>query len=247
MTRQIRPEIRVAGNRHILFDAGSLTGPGDELFCREELARRGLVTGVARGRGETCFLRWGEEEWVLRHYRRGGVVAKVVDDVYFGSNPGKTRSWREWRLLAELYAQGLPVPRPVAARAVMNRGGYRADLVTVRIPRTQTLSHHLLQEPLAADDWIAIGACLGRFHAAGVYHADLNAGNILLGEEQSVYLIDFDRGALRPPGRWQSTNLARLFRSLRKFKRRSADFHFTPEDWTRLLEGYRASADINSR
>ena len=117
----------------------------------------------------------------------------------------------------------------------------------MRIPRTQTLSQHLLQKPLAAKAWIAVGACLGRFHAAGVYHADLNASNILLGEGQSVFLIDFDRGALRPPGRWQNINLSRLLRSLKKFKRRSEVFHFTPEDWARLLEGYRASADTNSR
>jgi 3-deoxy-D-manno-octulosonic acid kinase len=238
MTWEIHPETIVVGSSHILFDARALTEPAEELFSREVLASRGLVTGWAPGRGETCFLRWNNEEWALRHYRRGGLVAYLSEDLYFGRNPKRTRSWREWRLLARLYAQGLPVPRPVAARVVLERWGYRADLITLRIPQAHPLTHYLRRNPLPGEVWGAIGVCLRRFHTVGAHHADLNASNILLGEGDAISLIDFDRGVICSPGRWQTGNLRRLRRSLLKFRKKLPNFHFEPKDWARLLEGY---------
>jgi 3-deoxy-D-manno-octulosonic acid kinase len=84
-----------------------------------------------------------------------------------------------------------------------------------------------------------IGACLCRFHEEGVYHADLNARNILLSDSGRVYLIDFDRGALRSPSNsWRRANLERLKRSLEKFRRQERHFAFDDEDWKALLRGY---------
>ncbi len=61
-----------------------------------------------------------------------------------------------------------------------------------------------------------VGGAIARFHAAGAYHADLNAHNVLLTDAE-VWLVDFDRGELREPARlWQQANLARLQRSLHK-------------------------------
>ncbi len=62
--------------------------------------------------------------------------------------------------------------------------------------------------------WAAIGRCLRRFHDAGVQHADLNARNIMLGEQGEVWVLDFDRGRLRAPGAWSGRVLDRLERSL---------------------------------
>ena len=64
--------------------------------------------------------------------------------------------------------------------------------------------------------WAAIGRCLRRFHDAGVQHADLNAHNIMLGEQGEVWVLDFDRGRLRHPGAWRERVLDRLARSLAK-------------------------------
>ena len=96
--------------------------------------------------------------------------------------------------------------------------------------------------------WQRVGACIRRFHDRGVYHADLNARNILLGNEGAseagkIYLIDFDNGHIRcepnDDGQgWKAANLARLLRSLNKFGRLSPGFHFTEDDWQQLLTGY---------
>jgi 3-deoxy-D-manno-octulosonic acid kinase len=197
-----------------------------------------MLRGHAGGRGAAYFLRYQGQEWVLRHYRRGGLVARLLQDQYIGWRLEKSRSWLEWRLLAGLYAKGLPVPKSVAACVNRGSGFYRADLITRRIPNTQPLAQHLKRGPLDADVWAAVGNCLQRFHDLGVYHADLNANNILLDDQSRVYLIDFDRGELRRPGKWKRNNIHRLGRSLRKLKGLSPVFYFETMDWLSLLQGY---------
>jgi 3-deoxy-D-manno-octulosonic acid kinase len=67
-----------------------------------------------------------------------------------------------------------------------------------------------------------------------VFHADLNAHNVLLDAADRVWLVDFDRGELRARGAWTHANLARLERSLVKV---SAG-RYRAEHWAALLEGY---------
>jgi len=92
---------------------------------------------------------------------------------------------------------------------------YRADLLTELIPGVDPLADQL-DPGLPRIRWWQIGQTLRRFHDAGFFHADLNARNILLDPEGGVYVIDWDRGRVRPPGRWARANLARLRRSLVK-------------------------------
>jgi 3-deoxy-D-manno-octulosonic acid kinase len=57
-----------------------------------------------------------------------------------------------------------------------------------------------------------------------VQHADLNAHNIMLGENGEVWLLDFDRGRLRTPGSWRGRVLDRLARSLAKISNGSIEW-----------------------
>jgi len=242
MTSKIDPHILRSGNRHILYDGGLIAKPSDSLFDPGQLAANGQLMGQALGRGEAYFFRLEGKEMVLRHYRRGGFMAKFLKDQYVGLNPEATRAWREWRLLVNLYEKGLPVPRPVAASVCINLGVYRADLITERIPATHTLADRLKKAPLSGDIWQKIGLCIKRFHNEDVYHADLNANNILLDKEEMVFLIDFDRGCFRAPGPWKNANLLRLERSLKKIAAQSPVFHFNEVGWQGLIKGYEESA-----
>jgi 3-deoxy-D-manno-octulosonic acid kinase len=171
---------------------------------------------AAGGRGSAWFVDAPFGAAVLRHYRRGGLVARLIDDRYLWAGEDSSRCFREFRLLAELDRLGLPVARPIAARLQRSGLFYRADLLVERIAGVRTLAQWL-QGELAALPWEAIGALLARFHAAGACHADLNAHNLLLGESGALWLIDFDRGELREPAKgWATGNIARLSRSLRK-------------------------------
>jgi len=230
----------VNGNSHILCDPRLVASPDVALFDPEYYRASGALRATAEGRGSNYFITGPGGDWVLRHYRRGGLVGKVLYDRYLGLTAETGRSWREWRLLARLYAEGLPVPRPVAARFVAGCCTYAADLITEEIKGVETLSRSLGRQALPGEVWGSIGRCVQRFHRHGVYHADLNAHNILIGGDQRVYLIDFDRGAIRTRGRWQERTLHRLQRSLLKLRSLDDGFAFTSGDWSALLQGYHA-------
>jgi 3-deoxy-D-manno-octulosonic acid kinase len=197
-----------------------------------------VLQTAAGGRGTVVFLRGDDGDWALRHYHRGGLPGRFLDDHFLWLGAAQTRSFREWRLLRRLHAGGLPVPRPIAARYRRRGVGYTADLLTARIPGAEPLSARLARAPLSPEAWRRIGRCLRRFHDAGVFHADLNAHNLLLDEAGTPWVLDFDRGRLRPPGAWRRRNLERFWRSLRKLDSGRSGIHAGAGDRAALLEGY---------
>ncbi|NOR52233.1 MAG: 3-deoxy-D-manno-octulosonic acid kinase [Gammaproteobacteria bacterium] len=225
-----------SGNSFFLFDDEIITQV-DDLFFDQNAASS---ADTATGRGEAIFFSTNEGEFVLRHYRRGGLPAKFLDDRYLRFSLAGSRAWREWLLLDELYRSGFPVPQPIAARVVKEGIFYRADLVTRRLD-AQPLADLLLRETINSKLWRRLGETIARFHESGVFHADLNARNIMLDGDGQLYLIDFDRGEKRSTaGGWRRANLNRLRRSLDKFRRNSREFHFSEDDWQELLRGYQA-------
>lgn len=225
----------------ILYDADTIGQLSDDFFIPTWWASQGLILKEAPGRGTTVFVRHHDKSLALRHYHRGGLPAQFSRDSYFWLGLERTRPWREWHLLVELYNRGLPVPRPVAARVVRYGFTYSADIIT-EVVEAEPLANWLVKGRLSTTLLTGLGACLRRFHDAGVYHADLNACNILLDDAGKVTLIDFDRGELRAPASgWQQANLARLKRSLEKFRRSEMRFSFDDEDWKTLLLGYAES------
>jgi 3-deoxy-D-manno-octulosonic acid kinase len=213
----------------------------EALFDPDFWVARGELSVVPSGRGSAWFVGSNANPWVLRHYRRGGFMARVAEDRYWWSGEDRVRSFAEWRLLLFLSQCGLNTPKPVAALYRRARWTYRCDLITERISATQTLSAALVAGALGESVWRAVGAAVARLHRHGVDHADLNAHNILLDTAGVVSVIDFDRGQLRPPGTWTSRNLIRLERSLRKISAALPKDRFTPASWDELLAGYQAA------
>ena len=224
----------------ILYDASRLSQPSDELFLRSHWAARGALQEIAGGRSSIALLEvggsLGSQFWVLRHYRRGGLAAKLSQDSYLFTGRSRTRSFKEWRLLAELRRRGLPVPPPIAARYVRRGLMYRADLITELLPSTHTLATLITGRELGESGWRAVGRTIAAFHREGVHHADLNANNIVIGEvDGTVYLLDFDRGRIQRRGEWEREVLARLKRSLEKIRRQHKQVRFGEREWGWLL------------
>lgn len=230
--------------RHfLLHNPRLLPQVGPDEFSPRYWQDRDAVTGVSHGRGTTYFVRQGQAQWVLRHYRRGGLVGKLIKDSYLYTGIEKTRPVAEFRLLAKLHQQGLPVPRPVAVHVQRLGLRYRGDILIERLPAARDLVAWLSQQPLSDHQWQAIGALVRRFHDAGVYHADLNSHNILLAEDGMLWLIDFDRGTLKADGVWKEDNLARLLRSFNKEKAKLPQFHWQQDQhWPLLMAGYEKGA-----
>ena len=223
----------------MLYDASLGDHADERWFDPDRWHGRAAVDRQAGGRGSVTFLRDDARRWVLRHYRRGGAVARLLDDRYLYTGADRTRGFREWRLLKELATLGLPAPRPVAARYGRAGAFYRADLLTEELPSRTTLAQALAAGPLPTQSWSDIGCCIGRFHAHGVRHADLNAHNIVLGAAHEVWLLDFDRGRIVPRGAWEDAVLARLGRSLGKVTRGLPAGRYGPQQWQLLLDACR--------
>lgn len=230
-------KIQQLGERTILYDAALIENPDEALF--QPFDNPSVTISTAPGRGEAIFYQHGELQLVLKHYHRGGMVASVMGDRYIGFKPENTRSFREWRLLRTMQRFKLPVPVPVAASVIKTRAfSYRADLVTQTLPGTLTLADYLFENRLDDARWRQLGKTLSSFHEKNIYHADLNARNILLDDEK-FYLIDFDKGMVRYVGNaWKASNLARLQRSLLKFRNSNPEMRFSPDKWKLLVAGY---------
>lgn len=229
------------GKSHIWHD-GDLLDPFDaRIFDPGHLRRTGTLTGTSTGRNQAFFLRHQGHEMVLRHFWRGGLVGRINPDLYLRQRVANSRAMREAVLLDWMRGQGLPVPRPVAARYCAAGLFYRADIITLRLPDTRTLAEMLRKQPLTPDAWAGTGTVIARFHDAGVYHSDLNCRNILLDDAGAVWLIDFDKCERRDPGRWMRDNLDRLQRSFAKEKAKVPGLHWQQDDWQALLAGYHAA------
>ena len=198
----------------ILYDPRRVAEPGAPLFDPAYWRGRDALRELAAGRGSIQLIEDAGRSWVLRRYLRGGFAARFARDRYLWLGEDRTRSFQELRLLAALHARGLPVPPPVAGRYLRAAFTYRAELITERLAGARSMEAVLAAGPMDDSRWVAIGRCLRRFHDAGVQHADLNARNIMLGEQGEVWVLDFDRGRQRAPGAWSGRVLDRLERSL---------------------------------
>jgi len=209
-----------------------------------------LVPVGTGGRGGAWFLHCDGEDIVLRHYYRGGLVARLSKRRYIFTGFERSRSFREFRILAQLLELNLPVPEPVGA--IAERVGtfrYQAAILVRRIPGAVAMLEH---EAIAGDPiWRQVGETIGRFHAEGLDHVDLNCDNILV-SARGVYLIDFDRCKLRGirsgsgMARWQKRNLSRLKRSLEK---RLDDLpgETLALRWQTLLSGYEQTLSASTK
>ena len=237
----MKPAQRQQNRDFFLFDQDMLEQVGCEDFDMSHYQAHDALQGQAQGRGTTHFIRIANQfDCVLRHYRRGGWVARLTEDQYCWTGLDQTRSWREWDLLRSMTEKQLPVPYPVAAHVKRNGLFYRADIITKRIPLAHSLSSQISKNELSDELWRLLGKTIRQFHQQGVYHADLNAHNILIDEQEKFYLIDFDKGELRTPSNaWQRANIERLHRSLLKLKKQKQNgFHFSLHHWGALLQAY---------
>lgn len=235
MHEQLRQDAEGA----ILFDATVSPQVDGAWFDVEHWGRQGALATQAGGRGGVAMIHTPAGECVLRHYRRGGMVAALMGDRYLWTGADRTRGFREFRLLRDMARLHLPVPPVVAARYRRDGLYYRADLITRRLAETQTLTECAEQGRLDAELAQEVGALVARFHRAGVWHADLNAHNVLI-SPSGLYLVDFDRGRMRSPGQgWRIANLKRLRRSLFKIGAAAeGEPTFDRLIWTPLMYGY---------
>lgn len=224
------------GSTWLIHEADAPVPVDDWLFEAEELSARGLLTGTSQGRRSAWFFRHAGIALVLRHYWRGGMVARLTPDVHGWCGVRRSRPYRELRMLHQLRESGLPAPEPVACRLVRQGITYRGDIITVIIPDSETFARRIMDGDTDRDDWHSIGRTIRRFHDQGAHHADLNVRNILLDRDRRAWLIDWDLGEWRRNSAcWKRDSLDRLRRSL---SREPALEAAARNHWDALMAGY---------
>lgn len=227
--------------RHLRAGGGYLVARSFGEVFREDWFDPGFWSDRASpvttgGRGSAWFIRSDAGDLVLRHFCRGGIPGRFVRRGYVYTGSDAVRSFSEFRLLHELFHRGFPVPEPVAAGFSRRSLLYQAALIVRRIPSAHPLSDFTSTDHRTT--WQSAGACVRRFHDAGVFHADLNCMNILVADQ--VYLIDFDRGRLLPTSGnqgWKTANINRLERSVNKLLG-GLDSGVRNDLWQSFLDGY---------
>ena len=114
---------------------------------------------------------------VVKRYHHPGRFARLLD---------RSRAAQELATLRELQRRGVAVPRPIEVRR--SAGGF--ELVTERIPGAVPLERSAPTPALVR----ALARTLAAAQLAGLAHRDLHPGNLVLGGDGRVYLVDV-RGA----------------------------------------------------
>ena len=204
------------GQGSIVFDQAQLRQATPALFDPASYGEDAQPVRGGGGRGAAWFVRGPFGEGVLRHYRRGGWAARASERSFLWQGESRVRSLREYALLDELRALGLPVPVPIAACYQRQDFRYRAAIIVRRIAEAHSFAA-LVTERAEAAPWSEVGRVIGGFHQKRAHHADLNANNILLDAGHRAWLIDWDKGRIeRSAGTWRQRVIDRLRRSLRK-------------------------------
>lgn len=225
---------KIQTKKQTIWYDDSILGESPEQCCDPEYwQQQNKIIGSAQGRGTTWFVALDKIDAALRHYRRGGLFGKLVKDHYIFTGWEKTRSYQEFQLLNTLIETGVNVPKPIAAKAVKRTFCYQADLLSQKVPNARDLVAILQEKSLSKEIYQKIGNEIRKMHAAQVNHTDLNIHNILIDDNDKVWIIDFDKCYQQAGDTWKQSNWDRLKRSFIKEVSKKS-IHWTEDMWTNL-------------
>ncbi len=198
-----------------------------------------LATGS--GRGQALKVVRLSKPLVIRHYFRGGLMAKLSKDRFWPAAIHNSRGMREFTLLRLMKSWSLPVPTPAGAHHHRSVLGDRADIAIGWIPDANNLIQRLQAGPVTETEWRTVGKTIRDMHDRQVFHSDLNAHNLMLDVRGKAWIVDFDKCMVKPDEDWKPRNLSRLLRSFQKEVNRHPNLYWKLADWELLLSGYRSN------
>lgn len=186
------------------------------------------------GRGTAYAIRHHDEDpWLVRHYHRGGAIARVLKDRYA---KGGNRAVEELKVSVIARARGIPTPEVMAAVCYPSRMFARFDIAVGFIEQSRDLAQMLFEERVVAAEEIAKAASLiTTMVQGGLLHADLNLKNILIAPDRA-YVLDLDRCKVveEPTAHDADVMRRRFVRSLEKWESKTG--RVVSEEHHRTLE-----------
>jgi 3-deoxy-D-manno-octulosonic acid kinase len=153
---------------------------------------------------------------VIKYYRRGGIIRHLIKQRYLKC--GKTRCQMEYEQLQKVRSLGINAPEPVAF-AYRGRLFYQCWLVTREIKDHQTLAQisrsNQEQARMVMQEVVKQVSILIKNK---ILHVDLHPGNVIVDNQNQVYLLDFDKAGIFPRGKnaLRSRYLRRWNRAIQK-------------------------------
>lgn len=130
---------------------------------------------------------------VVKHYRRGGLLANLITQYYVTA--ARARSRIEFEQMQLVRMMGVQAPEPVAC-AYRGLFVYKAWLVTREVPQVRTMVEFSQKSPdRIAAVMTKLEQQLDILVDNRIVHADFHPGNILIDDREQVYIIDFDKSA----------------------------------------------------
>lgn len=136
---------------------------------------------------------------VIKRYLRGGLRRLFFSRTYFGF--GASRAEQEALLLERVSKLGLLVPQVVC---FVKKGSfiYQTWLVTKLISDVTSLAElAITDEERTRESLEQVGDQILVLVKHGIYHVDLHPGNVLVDDQNKVYLIDFDKAYISKSNR----------------------------------------------
>jgi len=164
----------------------------------------------------------------VKHYKRGGLWGRLVKRRYL--KWGKSRSQLEFELLLKAQDLGINVPEPLLY-AHRGRWIYLAWLVTREIKQPQSLARLSLNDEKRARQVMAsVIDQISRLIDHGIWHVDLHPGNVVVDQNDRVFLLDFDKGSLHQGNKMRLRN-----RYIHRW-RRAVSKHKLPKMLSEMLQ-----------
>ena len=203
-----------------------------EVLADVLLDSKGCNSWLRGGRGALMRFDYPRGKGLVRPYRRGGLIGKFVKSGYVLSN----RPRRELEIHTYLFENGFSIPEPLGAMWERNGLIYRGALATHEVAASNLLDHLDAYPQHGRKVLDAAGKLIREMHDLGVYHADLQVANILVGQKR-VYIIDFDKAR-----RFSKVSRLRRARNLLRL-RRSMSKHGMPDAFFAVVcHGYGVEA-----
>lgn len=180
---------------------------------------------LENGRGASIVFNLDDRKYVLRKFLRGGLIANFLYDSYLWLGLSRSRVFNECLILEHAQKEQVLVPKFVAYHLERRWLFYSQSIITQFIENRGTLAEVLNRRELSRAEWKSLADSIKAMHKASINHVDLNANNILYGNDDRFYIIDFDKAKVMPDKNWwPQKNVDRLLRSLQKESPKYLDY-----------------------
>lgn len=130
---------------------------------------------------------------VVKHYTRGGLIRTINYNTYL--NISGYRCKDEFDVLSALYKAGVSVPEPIAY-VYKRKLFYNAWLVIREVESAQTLVKVSISTPQQLPEIIEqLREQVKLLVDHKIHHVDLHPGNVLIGADNKLVIIDFDKAS----------------------------------------------------